>query len=161
MKFGFLLSCVMLFTALQTLAVSANELNDLQEYRAEAEQYYKDQDFKKAYKMYYKLAKGGDHFSQDRVSKMFANGEGKEVDLDEAYAWSVLAAEGGKANWVGSSEELLQLTQDQTRAQGKADKLMKKYGEQALMAKAENRAKREHNRQHGSCTGSRLACSDR
>ncbi len=149
MRFGFFVTCVMLLTALQIPVLSANET---QEFRIEADGLYKEQSFKKAYKIYYKLAKAGDHFSQHRVSKMYINGEGRKANLDEAYAWAVLAAEGGKAEWVESSDDLLLLTQDQTKAQGKADKRIKKYGEQALKEKAI----KKNNRESRSCTGSRL-----
>lgn len=149
MRFGFIVTCVMLLTALHTPVLSANET---QEYRIEADGYYQMQDFKKAYKIYYKLAKAGDHFSQDRVSKMYINGEGRKVDLDDAYAWSVLAAEGENAEWTESRDDLLLLTQNQSKAQGKADKLMKKYSEQALREKSEKQALRDSR----SCTGSRL-----
>jgi TPR repeat protein len=66
-----------------------------EEYRLEADQYYLEQNFKKAHRIYYKLAKEGDHHSQCRLSSMYASGEGKKIDLSEAYAWAVLAAEGG------------------------------------------------------------------
>ena len=152
MKITVIVVCAVLFSALQAPALLASELK---EYRDDAKRHYLEHDFKKAYKIYYKLAKAGDHYSQDRVSQMYANGEGKTTDLTEAYAWSVLAAEGGKEEWVESSDELLQLTQDQSRAQGKADKLIKKYGEETLKAKADERAKRESR----PCTGSRLCSS--
>jgi TPR repeat protein len=145
-----------LLAVLQTPAAIAKELN---EYRAEADQYYQDGDFKKARSGYLKLAKIGDHYSQYWISKMYANGEGKKANLPEAYGWSVLAAESGKEELIRNSEEILVLNTDQDKAQSKARKLMKKYGKEALDAKAEMIAKRDQGRRAGSCVGSRLTCS--
>ena len=72
-----------LFTALQAPCALAATLQD---YRSEADQYYQQGNFKKAYKAYLKLAKTGDNFSQHLVSTMYANGEGKSENLTKAYA---------------------------------------------------------------------------
>jgi len=145
----------MLFTIFQTPETYAKEM---QESRTEANQHYLERDFKKAYKIYYKLAKSGYHYSQDKVSKMYANAEGKSLDLTEAYAWSVLAAESGEEEMVISSDELLQLTNDKTKAQKRAKKLKKKYGKVALNQKAAKKAKRDALKGSGPCTGSRITC---
>jgi len=85
MKSVFIAVCVLLFAALQAPVVLANGAKDI---RDEADQYYQELNFKKAYKLYFKLAKAGDRYSQDRVSHMYAKGEGKTADMKEAYAWS-------------------------------------------------------------------------
>ena len=90
---------------------------------------------------------------------MYAKGEGKTVDLTEAYAWSVLAAESGNEKLVTSSDELLLLTDDKTRAQKRATKLKKKYGKLALTKKALRQEERDSYRRSGSCTGSSLGCA--
>ena len=133
----------------------------MQEFRTEADQYYQQGNFKKAYKAYYKLAKTGDHYSQHLVSNMYANGEGKRVDLKKAYAWSVLAAEGGQEQWLTISDELLQRTKDQTKALDSARKLKEKYGKQALLAKSEKKGRDELYMLGSDCTGSRLPCKKR
>lgn len=148
--------CLMLFAALQIPVTFAKEA---QEFRTEADQYYLESNFKKAYKIYYKLAKTGDHYSQDRISSMYARGHGKSADLTEAYAWSVLAAEGGEEDWVTSSEELLFQVEDKSKAQKKAEKLMRKYGKSALRIKAVKQAKRDDMKRSGACTGSHMACA--
>ena len=92
---------------------------------------------------------------------MYANGEGKTVDLTKAYAWSVLAAEGGDERLANNSEELLQRTNDKNKALKSAEKLKKKYGKQVLEAKAERRGRDELYISGSNCTGSRLPCKKR
>jgi hypothetical protein len=76
MKFVYLAVFVVLFSVVQAPCVLAAQL---QESRSEADQYYQQGNFKKAYKGYFKLAKTGDNYSQHRVSEMYANGEGKKL----------------------------------------------------------------------------------
>jgi TPR repeat protein len=158
MKLVFVVACTVLFAALQAPCVLADEM---QEYRSAADQYYQQENFKKAYKAYYKLAKTGDHYSQHLVSEMYANGEGKKADLTKAYAWSVLAAEGGDEQLLINSEDLLQATNDINKALKSADKLKKKYGKQALEAKAERKSRDELYIAGSNCTGSRIGCKKR
>lgn len=157
MKSTLFAACVLVFAATFTSGVFAKELK---EYQVEADQYYAQGNYKKAFKGYFKLAKIGDHYSQYWVANMYANGEGKKTDLKYAYAWSVLAAESGREKLIRNSEELLDRNADKKAAQKKAERLMKKYGVQALEEKAELLAKRESGRRFGSCTGSRLSCQN-
>ena len=131
--------------------------SDSTEMRAEADQFYLDKNFKKAHKLYFKLAKTGDYFSQGRVSYMYANGEGKSVDLSEAYAWSKLAEEGGDSFVSETSTQLLGKISDKEAAQKKADKLFAKYGQKALAYKAQRRAEMDAARRSGSSMGSNLS----
>jgi len=144
---------VFLLAAAQTSYVVANELD---KYQAEADQYYAEGNYKKAFKGYFKLAKISDHYSQYWVSNMYANGEGKKVDLEYAYAWSALAAESGEQRHVRNSEELLARNDDKDGALKKAEKLSSKYGKRVLEKKARSTARRST--RSGTCTGSRLAC---
>ncbi len=148
--------CVMLFAAMHAPDLLANEAKDI---RDEADQYYQELNFKKAYKLYYKLAKVGDRYSQDQVSYMYANGEGKSADMTEAYAWSVVAAESGKEEFVNKSNDLLLHTKNQEAAEKRAAKLVKKYGKDAQKVRASRLASKENNKRSGVCTGTRLACS--
>ena len=156
MKSVLIAVCVLLFAALQAPIVLANEAKDI---RDEADQYYLELNFKKAYKLYFKLAKAGDRYSQDRVSHMYANGEGKTADMKEAYAWSVVAAESGKEEFVNKSTRLLLLTEDQAAAEKRAAKLVKKYGKDAQEVRAARLASKENNKRSGACAGTRLGCS--
>ena len=153
MKIGFVNVLLALFIVLHAPALMAASWSEM---RAEADQYYTESNFKKAYKIYYKLAKTGDHHSQGRVAQMYATGEGRSVDLEEAYAWSVLAEEGGEKYIAEPSEALLQRTDDRSAAQKKASKLVAKYGEEALKEKAQRRAEQDRARRSGSM-GSNLS----
>ncbi len=159
MKTVLIASCLMLLAAVQAPEAFAKETQETQEYRAEADQYYLEKDFKKAYKIYYKLAKTGDHYSQDQVSNMYVNGEGKSIDLTVAYAWSVLAAESGEGEMVDKSDLLLEQTSDKALAEKKAAKLKKKYGKVALNERAKKLERIRLNNEMGGCTGSRIGCS--
>jgi TPR repeat protein len=130
----------------------------LQDYRSEADQYYQQGNFRKAYKAYLKLAKTGDNYSQHLVSTMYANGEGKSENLTKAYAWSTLAAESGQDQWVNYSDELLQRINDKDKALNSANKLKKKYGQEALKNKAERKTRDELYEAGSKCTGSKMGC---
>lgn len=156
MKFAFVLAFISLFSLLQANTLFAS---DIKERRTEAAQYYSERNFKKAYKTYYSLAKIGDYYSQNKVSQMYASGEGVEADFTDAYAWSVLAAESGVEGMTERSDTLLQKTDDKSKAEKRAAKLKKKYSRQALADKAEKRAKYKANHAMGGCTGSKLGCS--
>jgi len=147
--------CVLIFSATQSANVFARELKD---YRDLADQYYSEGNYKKAFKGYLKIAKIGDHYSQYWVSHMYANGEGKKVDLEAAYGWSALAAESGKEKLIINSEAMLERVSDKNAALKAAEKLNKKYGKEALQEKAVMVASRDIGRRSGSCVGSRLTC---
>jgi TPR repeat protein len=146
--------CSMLFFALQAPVVMA----DWKEDQAKADQYYEAEDYNKAFKAYFKLAKMGVSHSQDRVSTMYANGEGKKIDLTEAYGWSVLAAQRGAREMAAKRDSLLEQNSDKKAAEKKAAKLMGKYGRDALQKRADSKAKLKHNTKSGGCTGSKLGC---
>jgi len=52
----------------------------------------------------------------------------------------------------------LHQTGDETEATKRAEKLVKKYGEEAMREKAEKKARKERNKSV-SCTGSKIRCS--
>lgn len=150
------LVCAVLFFALQSSTLIAA---NLQETRTKADQYYQEQRYSKSYKIYFKLAKKGDHYSQGQLASMYATGEGKKVDLEEAYAWSMLAAEGGDELLLKQSDELLLQVEDKPKAEKKAAKLKKRYGQKTLKEQADKRERMRRNHEMGGCTGSRLGCS--
>ena len=155
MKFLFIGACILLFAASLVPVAMASEL---QENQVKADLYYEKGNFSKAYKAYLKLAKKGDHYSQDRISYLFANGKGKSADINQAYAWSALAAESGDEQMMSNSDSLLQRADNPAKAQSSADKLIKKYGKKALELKAYKLAMRKEERKSGSCTGTHLQC---
>jgi hypothetical protein len=73
----------------------------------------------------------------------------------------VLAAEGGDEQLLINSEDLLQATNDKNKALKSADKLKKKYGKQAIEAKAERKSRDELYIAGSNCTGSRIGCKKR
>ncbi len=158
MKTAIVSVCVAVLSLAFAAGVGAKESP---EYRAEADNYYLEQNFTQAYRIYYKLAKQGDHYSQGRLSSMYSNGEGKKTDLAEAYAWAVLAAEGGDESWLIASAELLQQAGDKTLAKKKADKLVQKYGVQAQAERARKIENRGKAKDFSTCVGSRMNCRGR
>lgn len=159
MRFIFVAAFAACFAMSQSSFVLAAQIEELELKRSEAEKFYAEDNYKKAYKVYYKLAKTGDHYSQDRVSQMYVNGEGQTVDLTKAYAWSVLAAESGSEDLQDQSAALLEKNSDKTAAEKSATKLIKKYGKEALEKKAAKQARAKNGESSGRCTGSRLRCS--
>jgi TPR repeat protein len=152
MKTLFVAACAILFAVAPFTSLLANET---QKSRGEADEYFQQGNFSKAFKEYRKLAKSGDHYSQDQLAQMYAKGQGKKADLSEAYAWSVLAAEGGNKEFVANSEALLQRTPDKAKALKSAEKLQKKYGKQALATRAEKKGRFIPG---SDCTGTKLGC---
>jgi len=150
------LACALLVFTLQSSSLVAD---DLQEDRAEADQYYQAQQYRESYKLYYKLAKKGDHHSQAQLAAMFARGEGTEIDLIDAYAWSMLAAQGGDETALKQCDELLSQIGDKAKAEKKAEKLNKKYSDQALSEQAAKRERMKRSHEMGGCTGGKLGCS--
>jgi TPR repeat protein len=144
-----------LLTALYAPVMLANQA---QEMRAEAEQFYADAEFKKAYKLYLKLAQSGDRYSQKRIAHMYAEGEGKSASLTEAYAWSILAAEGNEEQLATINQDLLPKIENASKAEKKAAKLTKKYGKDAQKERVARHNQRGRVLDEGSCTGSKLAC---
>jgi len=156
MRFTLILVFASVFSMFQATTLLAN---DIKERRADAAEYYSERNFNKAYKIYFSLAKIGDHYSQNKISQMYVSGEGVETDLTEAYAWSVLAAESGVAGMTEKSDVLLQKTEDKAKADKRAKKFLNKYGKQTLAEKTASKEKYKANHAMGGCTGSKLGCS--
>lgn len=149
-------ACALLFFTLQSSSLVAD---DLQEDRAEADQYYQAQKYYESYKIYSKLAKKGDHHSQEQLATMLARGEGTSTDLIDAYAWSMLAAQGGDETALKQSDDLLSQIGDKSKAEKKAAKLNKKYSDRALKEQADKRERMKRSHEMGGCTGGKLGCS--
>ncbi len=75
---------------------STNAVQALQATAYQADQAYAEQNFRRAFKLYERLAKdAGDEFAQYRLALMYYFGQHVEQDLVKSYAWSYLAAETG------------------------------------------------------------------
>ena len=90
---------------------------------------------------------------------MFARGEGTRIDLVDAYAWSMLAAQGGDETALKQCDDLLSQIGDKSKAEKKAAKLNKKYSDRALKEQADKRERMKRSHEMGGCTGARLGCS--
>lgn len=149
-----LLAALLAFAAMPVLAGLAED-------RAKADAYLEAGDTKKAFKAYRSLARDGDHDAQFTLAEMYETGVGTRIDLVDAYAWSVLAAESDLEALGLYSEQVLSQIQDKDKARRAALKLKEKYGKEALAEKAERLAVRGNGQRYGSCTGSRISCSGR
>ena len=151
----------MTLLALLAMMLPTAVLADLTEDRAKADALLEAGEERKAFKAYRTLARDGDHHAQFTLAEMYEVGVGTKVDLIDAYAWSVLAAESGVAELGTYSRQVLARVDDQAKAERVAQKLKNKYGQEALALKAERLAVRGAGRRYGACTGSRVACAGR
>jgi len=85
-----------------------NAKQALEQMQQRADLAYADGDYARAYRLYNKLQKIGDHFSEYRLATMYENGYGVEKDIVEAYAWSYLAAESGRQAYRDYHESIKQ-----------------------------------------------------
>lgn len=133
---------------------SAFAMSEYHAWQLEADRYYEDGDYDKAYRQYLKLAKKGDSFSQYRVSYMNLQGHGRSQDVVEALAWAVLAAQNGQEQMVDYRNVVAAMIPDkkQRAAERKMDYYMRRWGNIAIAQDAIIGA-REQTRD---CTGSRL-----
>ena len=146
---------MLLFFALHSPIAKAR---DWKEDQASANQYYEQGKYGMAFNLYYKNAKIGVNEAQDMVSQMYEKGQGKGVNLEDAYAWAVLAAERGSSTIAARRDSLLERVKNKSAAEKKADKLVSKYGRAALQNKADSKARLKANTKSGGCTGSKLDC---
>jgi len=143
---------------ISVLHSSLANARDWKEDQAMADQYYEQGKYGKAFGLYYRNAKIGVSQAQDMVSQMYEKGQGKKVNLEDAYAWSVLAAERGSNTIEERRDSLLERVQDKQAAEKKAEKLLARYGRAALQRKADSKARLKANTKSGGCTGSKLDC---
>lgn len=116
----------------------------------EASVLYEQGDFDIAFKMYLKLGKKGEWFSQYRLSYMYLKGQGTRQDMVEALAWAVLAAQSGQSDELTSYKDAVATLVPEDRrqkARHKADYYLRRWGE-------DEKPKRRPST--GSCTGSHL-----
>jgi hypothetical protein len=149
-----LASVCTLFLAVSTQAVADQHLTPYQKSQLEADKAYSDGDFNKAYKKYLRLARKGDTFSQYRLSYMNFQGQGVEVDWNEAFAWAVLASQGNNPELIkylgGLAREIPE--QHHKSAAIKAKHYVDRWGDLAIAEDARRGALQELRQ----CTGSRL-----
>lgn len=120
----------------------------------QADAAYADKQYQEAMESYRKLARKGDTFSQYRMSFMNLQGEGVLVNLPEAFAWAVLAAESQNEQLQKYFEEVKALVPEEQRddAQKLSETYLHRWGRMALAIEARKKA----DKQLRICTGSRL-----
>ena len=119
-----------------------------------ADQLYLNGEFGEAMKQYMPLAKKGDSFSQYRISYMYLEGQGTEVDLVESYAWAYLAAQNRQKELVEYRDKVGSLVPEKQhrKALRRVDYYTRKWGNLAIADEAIKGARTELR----NCTGSRV-----
>ncbi|HKX57280.1 MAG TPA: SEL1-like repeat protein [Xanthomonadales bacterium] len=120
----------------------------------QADQQYASGKYHEALPNYLRLAKQGDSFSQYRVSYMYLQGQGRESDIVEAFAWATLAAQNKADPLIDYRDTVARLVprDQQKKAMRKLDYYMRKWGNRQLASDMITKTQRELQ----DCTGSRL-----
>jgi hypothetical protein len=120
----------------------------------EADQQYANGKYTEALPNYLRLAKQGDSFSQYRVSYMYLQGQGRETDIVESFAWATLAAQNKADPLIEYRDAVARLVprDQQKKAMRKLDYYMRKWGNRQLASDMITKTQRELQ----DCTGSRL-----
>jgi len=109
---------------------SMNAVQALQQAQLRADDAYNNKDYKVAYRRYLKLAEIGDKFAQFRLAVMHEDGHHVEQNMVQAYAWSYLAAENQRREFVDYHQSIkARLNSDSLDAARKrASDLIADYG---------------------------------
>lgn len=75
------------------VSANVNPLRAFTRFQEWADNAYAEANYEKAFKYYHRLARFGDKFAQYRMATMHMQGLGVPVNIQEAYAWSAVAAE--------------------------------------------------------------------
>lgn len=132
-----------------------NAVHALEKAQQRADEHYKAERYERAYNMYHTLAEYGDKFSQYRVAFMHHYGRGVERDLEQAFAWSYVAAEAGEPAFVKYHRQIRsQFTADQLPPLKKlAGQYLADYGVYAQATRARGLISKEMRKCSGSRTG--------
>ena len=126
----------------------------------QADDVYAHGDYPAAMKQYLALAKDGDDFAQYRVSYMYLEGQGLELDLVESYAWAAVAAQSGQMELLRYRDTVGSLIPEnkQRKAVQRAEFYLRKWGSDEIADEYAEAARKELRK----CTGSRLGsrCED-
>ena len=146
------------FSGAQGTETSAiNAVHAVEKSQEAADKHYQEKRYQQAYEMYKVLAEHGDKFSQYRLAYMYENGYSVTRDMQQAFAWSYLAAENGDPGmlkyhrYVRSKFTGAQLK----KAKQLAGQYLHEYGTFAQANKANKLLSRESRQ----CTGSRIGNS--
>ncbi len=133
---------------------SMNAVQSLRQAQQAADDAYANQKYKTAYQRYMKLAEVGDKFAQFRLAVMYENGQHIEQDIISAYAWSYLAAENQRKEFMNYHASIRAKLNPIQLEQGRllAGDLIKKYGLYRQSVEAEKLLMKTLR----TCTGSRV-----
>lgn len=135
-------------------SANMNAVQALQQMQQRADQAYSDGDYAKAYKFYLKMTKIGDNFSQFRIATMYEDGLHVPKDMIQAYAWSFLAAEVGRKEYIDYHASVkAKLSAEQIpQARRAASSLVQQQGMFANMVKSDKMLRKALK----NCTGSHV-----
>ncbi len=131
-----------------------NAVQSLQQAQQRADDAYADQNYQTAYRRYMKLAEVGDKFAQFRLAVMYEEAQHVAQDMIAAYAWSYLAAESRRKEFMSYHASIKsKLKPDQLEAARQhAGDLITKYGLYRQAVEAEELLVKTMR----TCTGSRV-----
>ncbi len=75
-------------------------------YQQQTDQYFKDGNYKAAFKGYIDLAETNDKYAQYKLAYMYYMGVYVEKDLIEAFAWSYVASENKQKKYINFYEDI-------------------------------------------------------
>ncbi len=101
---------------------------------ASARKLFEQQDYTAAIPQLELMAKSGHPDAQYMVAQAYANGWGKPVDVNQAYAWALLAKESGSAEAGAFYAELRQKLPSRREAKTTFAALDKEFGQVALQS---------------------------
>ena len=157
MKILFKAASIILLLLVSTALYAASKPSAFEMEKENADNYYDNQDYKKAKSAYTKLARKGDKYSQFRLSLIFLDGLSGKADISQAYGWATLAAQVRHPGLLAYRDLVFNEIPEngKRKAIAKADKLMLRYSDFVIAEKAVMRTKRDLR----NCTGSRLGRS--
>jgi len=138
-----------------TDASAQNAVIALGKAQERADDHYQAERYGRAYTMYHTLAQYGDKFSQYRVAFMHQYGRGVDKNLNQAFAWSYVAAEAGDDAFVQYHKQVREQFQGKPSAQAMqlAGDHLRDYGMYAQASRAKSYISREMRNCSGSRTG--------
>jgi hypothetical protein len=114
--------------------------------------------YKPAFRIYSRLAKAGDKYSQYLLATMYEQGLGTRPDLAKAYAWAILAAETGSPLLSRYLDHLSLLIDDQDKLAAR-NYLQEELNDSSLLTLAQQRL-RKLKRIRLRCKRSASICGD-
>jgi len=149
----------LILVAASTLSTSqaSTRLSSIELLQQDADQYYQQEQYRRAKYHYEKLARVGDRYSQYRLSTMYLDGKAGRRDAVIAFAWAEVAAQDDIPVLVNFRDLVWDTLErdDHALAAAKSSQYLKRYGDHAIARNMQRRLRTELR----NCTGSRLGAS--